>query len=216
MQRVFTNLKSCVIMTVTEKSNRWDRIKFIPNCKTKTEEKMTGTDMTSKYISKLPDGSPKELITKQKNLCMIVFQIADYIYRKHSQNYVKYDNDDLYEEWLKDNDKIKPSLSTKIINERECQAFLNELDKKFDKYSNLLAFTNLQEAAGQFDSPVSYVKDDKQLKIFNFHEYIKDLTKDGKLKSVEEIENIDTSTLFYSFGQIVNACHPVEPSGPVV
>lgn len=179
---------------------------------------MTETNLTNKYISQLPDNTPDEMVTKQKNLCMIVFKIADYIYRKHSENYVEYQNDELYEEWLKDNNQIRPTISTKIINERECQAFLRELDNddNFDKYSNLLALTNLKETACQFDSPVSYVKDSTQLKIFNFHEYIKNLMSDGKLKPAEEIEQIDMSTLLFEFSEIVNSCAPVEPTSPSV
>lgn len=157
-----------------------------------------------KYITELSRENIDKLNLRQKNLCLIMFNLVDYIYRKHDANYVKLENDDTYQAWL--DSPMASTVSTPIVNEAECRDFLRQFDKNFDTYSRSLVFQNLSGFTGGLLSPGSYARNSKELRIFNFHEYINDLMINGRLKSVEELDKIDANNALITFQDTVNKC----------
>lgn len=160
-----------------------------------------------KYITELSKANVEKLNIQQKNLCLIMFNLVDYIYRKRGANYVPVENDKTYEAWL--NSPMASTVSTPIVNEAECRDFLRQFDNNFNKYSRSLVFQNLSGFTGGLSkNPGTYVRDSNQLQIFNFHQYINDLMENGRLKTVEELDkiNIDANNALVTFQEIVNKC----------
>ena len=168
-----------------------------------------------KYITELSKANVEKLNIQQKNLCLIMFNLVDYIYRKRGANYVPVENDETYEAWL--NSPMASTVSTPIVNEAECRDFLRQFDKNFDTYSRSLVFQNLSGFTGGLSrNPGSYVRNSSELQIFNFHEYINDLMVNGRLKSVEELDkiNVDANNALVTFQETVNKC--VEHDAPSI
>ena len=160
-----------------------------------------------KYITELSKANVEKLNIQQKNLCLIMFNLVYYIYRKRGANYVPVENDETYEAWL--NSPMASTVSTPIVNEAECRDFLRQFDNNFNKYSRSLVFQNLSGFTGGLSkNPGTYVRDSNQLQIFNFHQYINDLMENGRLKTVEELDkiNIDANNALVTFQEIVNKC----------
>lgn len=168
-----------------------------------------------KYITELSKANVDKLNIQQKNLCLIMFNLVDYIYRKHDANYAPIENDETYQAWL--DSPMASTVSTPIVNEAECRDFLRQFDKNFDTYSRSLVFQNLSGFTGGLSrNPGSYVRNSSELQIFNFHQYINDLMVNGRLKSVEELDkiNIDANNALVTFQETVNKC--VEHDAPSI
>lgn len=166
-----------------------------------------------KYITELSKDNVDKLNIQQKNLCLIMFNLVDYIYRKHDANYVPVETDETYQAWL--DSPMASTVSTPIVNEAECRDFLRQFDKNFDTYSRSLVFQNLSGfTGGLIKNPGPYARNSKELQIFNFHQYINDLMVNGRLKSVEELDKIDANNALVTFQETVNKC--VELDAPSI
>lgn len=129
-----------------------------------------------KYIAKLNRDNVDELNRAQKNLCVYVCFVVDYIYRKHSKGYTEQENDNNYKAWL--GSPMASTISTPIVNEAECRDFLRQFDENFDTYSRSLVFQNLSGFTTELVAG-PYSRNSNELRIFNFHQYINDVKSNG-------------------------------------
>lgn len=162
-----------------------------------------------KYITELSSRDYNDTLKcEQKNLCVYVCFVVDYIYRKHSKGYTIQQNDDAYQAWL--DSPMASTISTPIVNEAECRDFLRQFDENFDTYSRSLVFQNLSGFTGGLSSPGSYVRDSNELQIFNFHQYINDVKSNGYFN--DERNMAAFNELVYFKGVVKNCAKLADPS----